>query len=228
MYEQMSSSTSIDLQGAAISSEVADLFDHIGRYVPQDLELETPLEPFIPDYIPSVGDIDAFVKIARPDGRSDGLGLIVLDEPSGQQTDPTVLDLQLRVLSKQTMAPIAIVRSIENAEKTPKAISSWIASIDDLHRQKPPPTVSYSRVMPDVDDLMQLWPAEFEAVLHQVGWPATTDLQIDLGALGRLACAIVDIPVYNSLKESLHLLFTLYIEFKSQKQLAPVSDGISL
>lgn len=31
----------------------------------------------------------------------------------------------------------------------------------------------------------------------------------------RLACALLDIPVYDNIIESLHLLFSLYSEFKA-------------
>ena len=33
------------------------------RYTPQSIELDHKLKPFIPDFIPSVGDIDAFIKV---------------------------------------------------------------------------------------------------------------------------------------------------------------------
>ena len=42
------------------------------------------------------------LQISRPDGKPDNLGLNVLDEPCAKQSDPTVLDLQLRSISKQT------------------------------------------------------------------------------------------------------------------------------
>lgn len=32
-------------------------------YTPQSMELEHSLKPFIPDFIPAVGDIDAFLKV---------------------------------------------------------------------------------------------------------------------------------------------------------------------
>ena len=32
-------------------------------YTPQSIELEHKLKPFIPDFIPAVGDIDAFIKV---------------------------------------------------------------------------------------------------------------------------------------------------------------------
>jgi hypothetical protein len=34
--------------------------------------------------------------VARPDGKTDDLGLKMLDEPAAKQSDPTVLNLQLR------------------------------------------------------------------------------------------------------------------------------------
>lgn len=33
-------------------------------YQPQEVEVETPLKPFIPDYLPAVGEMDAFLKVA--------------------------------------------------------------------------------------------------------------------------------------------------------------------
>jgi uncharacterized membrane protein YkvA (DUF1232 family) len=39
-------------------------FHVIFRYTPQSIELEYKLKPFIPDFIPAVGDIDAFLKVS--------------------------------------------------------------------------------------------------------------------------------------------------------------------
>jgi len=50
------------------SSEVKELFDYIQRYKPQKIDLETKLRPFVPDYIPAVGEVDAFLKMPKPDG----------------------------------------------------------------------------------------------------------------------------------------------------------------
>lgn len=40
-------------------------------------------------------------QVPRPDGKADNLGLLVLDEPSTKQSDPTVLSLWLTENSKQ-------------------------------------------------------------------------------------------------------------------------------
>jgi intraflagellar transport protein 46 len=166
---------------------VRAVFEHIAAYKPRDIELDTTLHPFVPDYIPSIGEIDAFLKVPRPDGKADGLGLTVLDEPAAQQSDPNVLALQIRMTSKQSnlqawelpcarSSPLdltsrgvqVMVGSIEHADQNPQRITTWINSIQDVHRKKPPPTVNFARPMPSIDQLTQVWPAEFEAVLKQV------------------------------------------------------------
>lgn len=86
-----------------VSAEIKDIFKLIERYQPQNIELEFKLKPFIPDYIPSIGDIDAFIKVPRPDNKPDNLGMTVVDEPSSNQSDPHVLDLFFRTLSKQNV-----------------------------------------------------------------------------------------------------------------------------
>jgi intraflagellar transport protein 46 len=134
-----------------VSSEIKELFQYITRFKAQEVELDSNLKCFIPDYIPAIGDMDSFLKVSRPDGKPDTLGLKTLDEPSSTQSDPTVLELQLRAVSKKQQYGDVVVRSIENASKFPSAIDKWIANISDLHRTKPPPQVHYKRNMPDTE-----------------------------------------------------------------------------
>ena len=84
----------------SFSDDIKHMFELIGSYQPQMVEIETKLFPFVPDYIPSVGDIDPFIKIPRPDGIDDGVGLLVLDEPAAIQTDPGALELKLQTMHK--------------------------------------------------------------------------------------------------------------------------------
>lgn len=48
------------------------------RYKPVQVEIETKLKAFIPDYIPAVGEVDAFLKMPRPDNQPEQLGLSIL------------------------------------------------------------------------------------------------------------------------------------------------------
>lgn len=43
-------------------------------------------------------------------------------------------------------------------EQKVKKINGWIGSIADIHKSKPPATVTYSRRMPDIEALMQVGP----------------------------------------------------------------------
>ncbi len=70
-----------------VSPDIKDLFKHITKYpfnkhsyVPQVFELETQLKPFIPEYIPAIGEVDAFIKVPRPDGDEETLGISIVDE----------------------------------------------------------------------------------------------------------------------------------------------------
>lgn len=103
-----------------------------------------------------MADVDPFLKPSRPDGVAETLGLAKLDEPAPQQSDATVLELQLRALSKRSNLEPTVVRSVEQADKNPREISRWIESIEDLHRSKPPPQVRYTKPMPDIESLMQV------------------------------------------------------------------------
>ncbi|CAF0925448.1 unnamed protein product [Adineta ricciae] len=212
-----------------VSAEIKDLFKYIDKYQPQDIILETKLKPFVPEYVPAIGDIDAFLKVPRPDGKEDSLGLIVLDEPSSRQSDPHVLGLQMLYTSNQPIAKAlpTNVRHVVHADKNPKAIEEWIHNISKLQKSKTGDTVQYRRPMPDVDSLMQEWPSEFEDLLRETAVPPA-DADVDLPTYIDIACALLDIPVYESRVQSLHALFTLYLDFKNSehfKAMMNVSDS---
>lgn len=203
-----------DFDSLNVAGEVRDLFQYIERYKPQEVDLETTLKCFIPEFIPAIGEMDAFIKVPRPDGLEDDLGLKFLDEPSASQSDPTVLELQLRAMSKKLQYGDVVVRSIDNAAKNPAAVEKWIQSINDLHRSKPPPQVHYRRNMPDVDTLLDVWPEEFEAALQHLHLPSP-DLELSLPEYVKVICTILDIPVYENPIESLHVMFSLYMDFRN-------------
>ncbi|KAJ3074877.1 Intraflagellar transport protein 46 [Podochytrium sp. JEL0797] len=227
----------MNFKDSSLSDEMKEIFQYIARYHPQEIELEPQLQPFIPEFIPAIGDIDAFIKISRPDQKPEALGLSVLDEPSGKQSDPTVLDLHLRAVTK-SIAPVPqVVRSIDSISlrSNTKPLDNWIRNVKELHAAKPAPSVHYSRRMPDIEELMQVWPVEIEEALATIKLP-TADLEISLASFSRLLTAILDIPTPSpqqqqqqqqkegtkrkqstSTIESLHVLFTLYSEFKNSQ-----------
>ena len=216
-----------DYEHLNVSAEVRDLWNYIGRYKPHNIELETKLKCFIPDYIPAVGEIDAFIKVPPPGKEEDGeqrLGLKVLDEPASHQSDPTVLDLQLRAISKKSNLEPMVVRSLEYADKNPREIQRWVESINELHRSKPPPQVHYTKTMPDIERLMQVWPEQLEEMLKTVKLPPPA-IDLDVRDYARVLCALLDIPVHQNVTESLHVLFTLYSEFSTNQHFMNVDQS---
>lgn len=208
-----------DYANLPVSSEGKELFQYITRYTPQNIELEHVLKPFIPDFIPAVGDIDAFLKVPRPDGKPDGLGLLLLDEPSVKQSDPNVLSLWLSEETKQPGPSQAQkVTSVASPETNPRLVDRWVDSITALHRSKPAPTVHFSKAMPDVDQLLQEWPQDVEELLAKLQLPSA-DLDLSLEQYMDLICPLLDIPVHNNATriQALHLLFTVYLEFRDSQ-----------
>ncbi|KAG0559769.1 hypothetical protein KC19_10G128000 [Ceratodon purpureus] len=198
-----------------INKELKNLFNYTEQFKPQDIHIGTSLKPFYPDYIPALGYVDEFIKVPRPNGEFDGLGLKVLDEDGPKQSDPAILTLHIRSTSMQSSFQPFKIASIENVEKNGKKLDAWINSIKDLHRTKPPPSVLFSKSMPDVDKLKQVWPNELDKLLDEIELPSAK-LDVDLGTFIDIYCSIFDIPVYQEKIESLHVLFLLYLELKKQ------------
>ena len=81
----------------------------------------------------------------------------VLDEPSARQSDPSVLELHMRVVSKQAGTSSSKGRRVKKVGgRDTGAMDKWIRDISDLHRSKPAPSVNYKHPMPEVDKIMQV------------------------------------------------------------------------
>ena len=52
------------------------------------------MKPFVSEYIPCVGEVDAFLKMPKPDGTKEDLGITILDEPAMNQGDKTVIEMR--------------------------------------------------------------------------------------------------------------------------------------
>lgn len=209
----------MDYAGLQVSTEVSELFQHITRYHPHNIELDTKLKPFIPDYIPAVGEVDAFLKVPRPDNESEGLGLTVLDEPTINPTVPAVLEMQWNQIIKPPTPHIVQVPPLPDAENNPKQILQWISNMNDIHKSRPPATVQYSKNMPDLDTLMQEWAPDMEEAFDKIPIPGP-EIEMPIQEYAKALCGLMDIPVYKSgnkksIVEALHLLFSLYATFKA-------------
>lgn len=189
------------------------------KFIPAEIQLDTKLKPFIPSYIPAIGDVDAFLKVHKPDKTHEDLGLGVIDEPTIEGEDPDILILKLQYLKKSPGNVEHAISSIPNAEKNPKLIQNWIDKVAEI--PKMPSSVSYSKNMPEIEDLMQVWPEKMEQEINEVKLPdENVNLPTDIYA--KIICNMLDIPIHkvNSNKaviEALHVLFSLYSVVKENQ-----------
>ena len=201
------------------SKELTDLFQLIDAYEPQHIEIETTLKCFIPAYIPAIGDVDPFIKVPRPDGVSDGLGLTVVDEPAIDQSDAAILDLHLRNSKKKRSrrnahgGDIAVIRSIENAAKYPYEIENWIQNVRELHASKVlkddmTKEIDSYMLMENIfpEDLSDILPDNLENVL-------SPKIDLSLTEYAKVLCCLLDIQTSDGhMIQSLHTLFDLFIK----------------
>ena len=197
-----------------VSKEVQDLFQFITVYKAHEAEVEPKLHPFIPEYIPAIGDIDGFIKVPRPDGKPDNLGLHILDEPGASQSNASVVALGIQYTTKRKVVEQNVTR-VGQASTRGKVIDKWVTDMKELNQAKPRPQVSYSKVMPDLETLLQVWPADFEDLLSKDLTLPPAAIELDLIQYVRVVCALLDIPCYSNLVESVHVLLSLYAEFKA-------------
>jgi intraflagellar transport protein 46 len=114
------------------------------------------------------------------------------------------------------------VNFIENAEKNPKEILSWI-NVADVHKSKPPATVNYTKHMPDFDLLMEEWPMGMEKALRDVAFP-TPDIEMNTLDYASVMLALLGIPRHKNpnnkaVIEGLHVMLTLYSDFKENQHI---------
>lgn len=209
-----------------VSPEIQELFPYITKYKPSDVSftLKTKLKCFIPSYIPSIGNIDCFVKPIIKINEDSGfpeLGMEVIDEALPQnQSDAALLELKLRSNSKKVRCDPKKnstennVRSIQNANKKPAQVERWIKNIQELHKQqqlqlnqKQEQTTSASK-FPSIEEFMEPWDSEFlnelssgdsfssKEINPQVLVP-NPQINLSLAEYAKVLCTLLDIPVYD-------------------------------
>ncbi|XP_052897828.1 intraflagellar transport protein 46 homolog [Anopheles moucheti] len=209
--------------------EVKDLFQYISRYTPQRIAIEFKLKIFIPEFIPAVGDIDAFLKVCPPEpvsekkskklnGHIQNLGLMILDEPCGDQSDSVLLQMKLRsIFTKPIETPSAIVRSARDIDR-------WITEIQALRASQSIQSVNaHKQPIVNIDSLMSEWPEEMERTLDTLGFPSAK-LDCSLTSYIKIICNMFDIPLPASGNQAdyiyaLYNLFNLFLAIKQQNSL---------
>ena len=121
------------------------------------------------------------------------------------------------------------MKSLQNAEKNPAAISDWIEKVSQLRKNKTASQVDYSKKMPQMESLLQVWPDNVEAALKTLPFPDES-INMSVDNYAKILCNMLDVPVHilesnRSLIEALHVVFTLYSEFRNNQGIAK-SDNV--
>ncbi|EGT59375.1 CBN-DYF-6 protein [Caenorhabditis brenneri] len=202
---------------------------YIDAYKPQEVDLKPQLRPFTIEYLPSLGDVDLFIKVPRPDDIEDNAGLSHLDEPPCHQSDATIVDMQIRNATKDAaiLDDEVPVKLLEKADEKPDEIKKWIADIKEFHKSKPAQTVHYKTQLPDIETLMQEWAPKFEEILKTARVPGA-ELDVPLEKYVDICLNVLDIPVGKSRIESLHLMFSLLNEFNNSQHFRNLAQNNNL
>lgn len=157
----------------------------------------------------------------RPDNLPEELGLNAIDEPTINGVDPSVFSIELSYVMKTKVPSNMHIKTVENAEKNPKQIQNWVDQITNLHKEKMSSNVSYSKQMPGIESLMQVWPDKIEQLLSTTNMPDER-ISMSIENYSMIICNMLDIPIHKlnsnkSVIEALHVLFTLYAEFKDNQ-----------
>jgi len=206
-----------NLDASTFPAELKEIMQYIPKYTPQNIDIDYKLQVFIPDFIPAVGDIDAFLKIVTPQpllsmdkeqlSEIKRLGLEVLDEP-GEQSEEALLQIKLRsIFAKPLAAPSALVKS-------PRDIDKWIHEIQSLHASRIHDNLMQQhQTQINIDNLMSEWPDAIEHTIESC-YPSS-NLNCSLSEYVKIVCNLFDIPIENTdnhfdYVRALNILFNLY------------------
>ncbi|KAK2941735.1 putative Intraflagellar transport protein 46 like protein [Blattamonas nauphoetae] len=211
----------------SIAPELRSMVQEVFSFQSQKFILPAPLEPFIPEYQPTIGEVDSFVKGQRPDGVGDLLGLVVLDEPGPEQSNPSVLEMQLRNLDKlSNVKQPTNVRTVDANDRGAMGLQSWLNSIEEFHKSRPSPSVAYRGPMPSPETLIQVWPPEFENQLKHTKKPPLHRLDMSFTDNSKLILYVLNFAVYiDSVNNFLRLLFSLHSAFKEHPHFKDLDLG---
>ncbi|XP_055838609.1 intraflagellar transport protein 46 homolog [Episyrphus balteatus] len=208
----------------SLPQEIKEIFPYIAKYTPQLIETEYHLQPFVPEYVPAVGDVDAFLRVSFPaimDIRREQdiqehlqkMGLHFLDEPSGQQSEPSLLSIKLgSVLTGSARSHSA--SKVPIAKSIIKDVDKWITEVEHIHLGQSGHNVQPEK---DIETMMIDWPQSYATLQNELNRAYNDDnlslveyirvlcekLEIDCGGPGELTQAQCIQKVYT--------LFSMYL-----------------
>ncbi|XP_065358667.1 intraflagellar transport protein 46 homolog [Calliphora vicina] len=157
-------------ENLSLDREIKELFPYILKYTPQNIETPYHLQPFVPEYVPAVGDVDAFLKVTEPpllkpqrskemQEHLHKLGLYFLDEPSGTQSEPSLLNMKLRsALTGSSKNARSTSAQMVPFAKSSKDIDKWINEVEQVHMSQ---SVYDAQPRKDIENMIIDWPRSY-------------------------------------------------------------------
>ncbi|PFH38084.1 hypothetical protein BESB_004250 [Besnoitia besnoiti] len=220
---------------SGLSAEFLKLSSYVRKYAPVFRQLPALLKPSPQPFIPAIGEVDALLKIERPDGKDDKAGTAALDEPALQQSNPAELRLEFRTLrpARKSADPRGMQVGVieEEGEGRRRQIDRWIRTVRRLRDQYQIDRNPWPADVPppDLKKLMSEWPNKLN--VHFFSSTAAglklEETPLSLSEILKVGCALLDIPtIPNQLNKSLHVLWMLYYELTNNGHAcAPEGDS---
>ncbi|PIC17295.1 hypothetical protein B9Z55_023586 [Caenorhabditis nigoni] len=224
-----SSDDAESLSNEGFTGDELTVLSYVDAYKAEEVQLTPKLKPFDIEYMPAYGEVDLFVKVPRPDDIDDNAGLTQRDEPPCEQSDATIVDMQIRnaVKDAKVLDDAVPVKVLHNADKNPDKILKWIADVKEHRKNVPKSTVTYKTINRTVEDTMQELPAQIQKAAPILRAPPA-EIDCDLKTYVEMCLNLVDIPVGDSLIESVHLMFATFIQFKNSQHFKNLEYNLDL
>lgn len=221
-----------------LQPELKELFPYILKYTPQSIDTPYHLQPFVPEFVPAVGDVDAMLKVHPPallqpqrqrevDEYLQRLGLQLLDEPSGNQSEPSLLNMKLRsVLSgsrgrhDRQAGSSRYSASLVPTARSAKDIERWIGEVEQVHMTQ---SLHDAQPRKDIDALLEDWPRSYAAPATRealdTAYRACLQQQISLADYVRVLCEQFGVEgALDSQADYIHNVQTLFALYLAASQ----------
>eukprot|EP01067_Filipodium_phascolosomae_P005549 Filipodium_phascolosomae@DN3619_c0_g1_i1.p1 len=213
----------VSLHGAKVdnvSEQVEKVFSHISRYKPHIVDLDTEFMPFVPDCVPTIGEVDAFLKFPPPQiltevawadvlhegPPEDTLGLIVLDEPALVESEKPIVQLHLGAASTNRKPTslgesLADIKTVGIHDEIGREVAEWVTVVQAVHQDDRSERLEYSIPMPTIESLMKKTSAAvipFKRTMNSLPQLCSPFSVLNFDEYVQLVCLIVDIPCGQS------------------------------
>lgn len=139
----------------------------------------------------------------------------------GKHPEVAEFELQFRNGLKASSFTVCCI----DAHSNPDVIDEWIREVEEVQASTKRVIQADQNALPNVQGLMQPWPREIEEALNSGdAFLPPADIDMSLEEYATTMCSLFGIPVKQRLVDSIHVMMSLYTEYKDIE----ASNDISL